>query len=141
MKKLLLLLSLISFQAFATDRGVPCNSNSCSVKIVAKDSGGVDTTAATFNSTGMVSTGSVSGGTLSATTTVTAGTDVLLSSGGVKWSGSIRLRAASAGAGTACDTSCSGLGDACIYAIAGAATISTCATTSGTKRCLCISTN
>ena len=51
MKKLLLLLSLISFNAFATDRGVPCNSNSCSVKIVAKDGSGVDSTVATFNST------------------------------------------------------------------------------------------
>ena len=50
MKKLLLLLSLISFNAFATDRGVPCNSNSCKVKIVTKDSGGSDVTSAEFSS-------------------------------------------------------------------------------------------
>lgn len=59
MKKLLLLLSLISFNAFATDRGVPCNSNSCKVKIVTKDSGGTDVTSGEFSSTGLKVTGLV----------------------------------------------------------------------------------
>lgn len=54
MKKLLLLLSLISFNAFATDRGVPCNSNSCKVKIVTKDSGGTDVTGLSVDGTGKI---------------------------------------------------------------------------------------
>lgn len=54
MKKLLLLLSLISFNAFATDRGVPCNSNSCKVKIITKDSGGTDVTALSLDGTGKI---------------------------------------------------------------------------------------
>lgn len=54
MKKLLLLFSLISLNAFATDRGVPCNSNSCKVKIVTKDSGGVDVTGLSVDGTGKI---------------------------------------------------------------------------------------
>lgn len=61
MKKLLLLLSLISFNAFATDRGIPCNSNSCSVKIVTKNSGGSDVTSGTFDATKFTGVGGILG--------------------------------------------------------------------------------
>ena len=61
MKKLLLLLSLISFTAQATDRGVPCNSNSCKVKIVTKNSGGTDVTSGTFDDTKFVGVGGILG--------------------------------------------------------------------------------
>ena len=61
MKKLLLLLSLISFNAFATDRGVPCNSNNCKVKVVTKDSGGIDVTSLDISSTGITSNVQING--------------------------------------------------------------------------------